>query len=118
MKPLFRFSKRFGIVDSDDMSGSPYSICVQNQTQLPSIDMAQAAKKKKAENGFYYNVPGKIRCIIYHGNDMVSEEDFPAAQFGYVELLSGDLFNKHYGTHVWMNPVTGGIDKLEAEQPK
>ena len=42
----------------------------------------------------------------------------PAAQFGNVELLSGELFNKHYGTHLWLNPVTGAIDKLEAEQPK
>lgn len=118
MQPLFRFSKRFGLVDSDDMSGEPYSICVQNQTQLPATDAVQAAKKKKAENGFYYNVPGKMHCIIYKGNKSVSQEDFPAAQFGNVELLSGDLFNKHYGTHLWMNPVTGGIDKLEAEQPK
>ena len=35
-----------------------------------------------------------------------------------MELLSGDLFNKHYGTRIWLNPVTGSIDKLEAEQPK
>ena len=92
---LFRFSKRFGLVDAE-----------------------QAAKKKKAENGLYYNVPGKMQVTIFKGNDLVSQEDFPAAQFGNVELLSGDLFNKHYGTRLWLNPVTGGIDRLEAEQPK
>ena len=116
-QPLFRFSKYFGLVDADDLSGSPYYITVQNLTQLQAADV-DAKKKKKAENGLYYNVPGKMRSIIHEGNNIVSREDFPAAQFGNVELLSGDLFNKHYGTRVRLNPVTGGIDKLEAEQPK
>lgn len=115
---LFRFSKRFGLVDADDLSGTPYYISVQNLTQLPATDQEQAAKKKKAENGLYYNVPGKLRSIIYSGNNAVSKEDFPAAQFGNVELLNAELFNKHYGTKLWLNPLTGGIDKLEAEQPK
>ena len=116
-QPLFRFSKYFGLVDNDDLSGSPYYITVQNLTQLPVAE-ADAKKKKKAENGLYYNVPGKMRSTIHDGNNIISREDFPAAQFGNVELLSGDLFNKHYGTRVRLNPVTGGIDKLEAEQPK
>jgi hypothetical protein len=42
----------------------------------------------------------------------------PAAQFGNVELLVGDLFNKHFGTRLSLDPVTGAISKLEAEQPK
>lgn len=116
--PLFRFSKNFGLVDADDLSGSPYYITIKNLTQLPAKDAKQEAKKKKAAYGLYYNVPGMMRSIIHNGNEVVSQEDFPAAQFGNVELLSGDLFNKHFGTHVWFNPLTGGIDKLEAEQPK
>ena len=55
---------------------------------------------------------------ILAGNDVVSTEAFPAAQFGNVELLSGDLFNKHSGTRLWLNPLSGAVDKLEAEQPK
>ena len=115
---VFRFSKHFGVVDADDLSGAPYYISVSNLTQLPATDEAAARKKKKAEDGLYYNVPGKMRSTLYRGNDVVSEEEYPAGQFGNVELLSGDLFNKHYGTRLWMNPVSGGIDKLEAEQPK
>jgi hypothetical protein len=116
--PLFRFSRHFGLVEADDMSGTPYYITIQNLTQLPPTDEEAAQKKKKAANGLYYNVPGKLRSTILNGNDIVSKEDFPAAQFGNVELLSADLFNKHYGTRLWLNPLTGGIDKLEAEQPK
>ena len=47
---------------------------------------------------------------------MTSEQ--PAPQFGNVELLSGELFNKHYTTHLWLNPITGGVERLESEQPK
>ena len=115
---VFRFSKHFGLVDADDLSGAPYYISVENLTELPATDAEQAAKKKKAENGLYYNVPGKMRSTVYNGIDAVSSEEFPAPQFGNVELLSGDLFNKHYGTRLWMNPVSGAIDRLEAEQPK
>ena len=116
--PLFRFSKLLGLLDADDLGGSPYYLQVQNLTQLPVKDEEADKKKKKAENGLYYNVPGKLRSTIYDGNKAVSQEEFPASQFGNVELLSGDLFNKHYGTRLWLNPLTGGIDKLEAEQPK
>ena len=117
-QPLFRFSRHFGLVDADDVSGSPYYITVKNITQLPPTDEDAAKKKKKAAEGLYYNVPGRLRSIIYNGVDEVSSEDFPAGQFGNVELLSAELFNKHYGTRLWLNPLTGDIEKLEAEQTK
>ena len=117
-QPLFRFSRHFGLVEADDVSGSPYYISVKNITQLPPTDEAAAKKQKKAAEGLYYNVPGKLRSIIYNGIDEVSSEDFPAGQFGNVELLNAELFNKHYGTRLWLNPLTGDVDKLEAEQPK
>ena len=115
--PLFRFSKHFGLVDADDLSGTPYYISVENLTQLPAAEL-DLRKKKKAESGLFYNVPGKMLSTIHDGNNVASREELPAAQFGHVELLSGELFNKHYGTRVRLNPITGGIDKLEAEQPK
>ena len=69
-------------------------------------------------DGLYYNVPGKMRTTVFRGNEPLNTEDLPSAQFGNVELLSGELFNKHYGTRLWMNVITGGIDRLEAEQSK
>jgi hypothetical protein len=116
-KPLFRFSKHFGLVEADDLSGTPYYISIENLTKLPPVD-DKNAKKKKAAYGLYYNVAGRMRSTIYDANKIADEAEFPAGQFGYVELLSADLFNKHYGTRLWLNPVTGGIDRLEAEQPK
>lgn len=116
---LFRFSQKLGLVDDDDLAGVPYYIDVKNLTALPATDRASESKKKKAaEHGLYYNVPGRMRATIVQGNDIVTSDEFPAPQFGTVELLSGDLFNKHYGTRLWLNPVSGAIDRLEAERPK
>ena len=39
------------------------------------------------------------------------------AQFGRVEHLGGELFNKRYTTKVLLSPTTGGILRLDAEQP-
>lgn len=114
---LFRFSRYFGMVDADDVSGEPYTISVTDLQTVPKAEEPMK-KSKKGENGLYYNVPGRLRSVISHDQQVLADDEFPAAQFGHVELLSGDLFNKHYGTRLWLNPLTGAIDRLEAEQPK
>lgn len=118
---LFRLSQAYGLVDADDLSGSPYYISVEDMQSIPTtVDEKAAAKaKKKAyEAGVYVNVPGRMRVTLYQGIDAVLSAELPAAQFGNVELLSGELFNKRYTTHLWLNPLTGGVERLEAEQPK
>ena len=116
----FRLSQKLGLVDADDLSGTPYYIKVEDITSLPATNEAEAAraKKKQPESGIYVNVPGKMRVTILRGDAPISAVEHPAAQFGQVELLSGELFNKHYTTHLWLHPVTGAVDRLEAEQPK
>lgn len=114
---LFRFSKKLGIVDNDDLSGTPYYINIENLHATPMAD-ANEKKKHKQEPGIYINVPGKMKSVIFNADGTIAEEELPAAQFGNTELLSGALFNKRYTTHLWLNPVTGAIDRLEAEQPK
>lgn len=117
---LFRLSQQLGLVDADDYSGAPFYLSIDNLETVPPVDEEAAAKvkKKQYEAGIYVNIPGRMRSTIYQGIDMLQTQEFPAAQFGNVELLSGDLFNKHYDTHLWLNPVTGAVDRLEAEQPK
>jgi len=117
---LFRLSQVDGLVDTDDLSGAPYYISVEDLRSIPKTieDNGAKAKKKAFEAGVYVNVPGRIRITLYQGIDAVFNTELPAAQFGNVELLSGDLFNKHYTTHLWLNPTTGAVERLEAEQPK
>lgn len=115
---LFRFSTRRGVVDTDDLSGTPYYISIEKLSNVPTLDAEAAAKKKKSEKGIYVNVPSRLRATVYNGNGAIVSEDFPAPQFGHTELLSEDLFNKRYATRLWLNPVSGAVDRLEAEQPK
>lgn len=116
---LFRLSQRRGLVDADDLSGEPYYVTVEDLKTVPPVNQEMAAKKKKQpESGIYVNVAGRMRSTIFKGKQNFSVKDFPAGQFGNVELLSGELFNKHYSTRLWLNPLTGAVDQLEAEQPK
>ena len=92
---LFRFSRKLGLVDKDDFAGVPYPVY-----------------------GIFVNIPGRLRSSVSDSQAVLISNDFPAGQFGNVELLSGALFNKHYTTHLWLNPISGAIERLDAEQPR
>lgn len=116
---LFRISQKLGLVDSDDLSGEPYYITVEDLKTLPVDDENAKKKKSQVESGIYVNVPGRMRSTITKGDaSAISIKEMPAAQFGNVELLSGELFNKRYATHLWVDPASGAVSRLEAEQPK
>ena len=114
---LFRFSKKLGLVDDDDLAGVPYYIMIADLHAVP-IAAPEDKKKQKQEDGIYVNVPGRMRTTVFNAAETLVETELPAAQFGNVELLSGALFNKHYATHLWLNPATGAVERLEAEEPK
>ena len=117
---LFRLSDVNGVVDTDDLSGTPYYLTVEDLNTVSPVDEEAAAKSKKKpfEAGIFVNVPGRMRVTLYDGISPIQTEEHPAPQFGNVELLSGELFNKRYTTHLWINRLTGAVERLEAEQPK
>ena len=63
------------------------------------------------------NVPEKIKVTVSGGNSELCTAELYAAQFGYTELISGDLFKRNT-TKLQLFPTTGSVQKLEAEQPK
>ena len=127
-KVLFRMSEKLGLLDKDDMAGAPYYLSVKDLQTLPKQQVldekAQKAKEKAEQaakekgNVLYVNVPSKMLVTIAAGNNKVAEYETTAGQFGRVELLSGDLFNKRFTTHLTLNPQSGAVDKLTAEEPK
>lgn len=120
-KVLFRLSKKLGVLDNDDLAGAPYYISIEDLKTVPAeAPLDEKAKKKKDEdiNGLYVNVPSKMKVTLYNGNKEIDSYETKAGQFGYVELLSGDLFNKKFTTHLTLNPQTGAVEKLDLEQPK
>lgn len=114
---LFRFSQKLGLVDQDNLAGVPYYINIENLMTVPEPEPVDPKKKNKQIAGIYVNIPGKLRSTISDAKQTLLTTEMPAGQFGNVELLSGALFNKRYTTHLWLNPISGAVEKLEAEQP-
>lgn len=113
---LFRFSTKLGPVDKDDLAGAPVYISIHNQQTAPT-PVIDDKKKKKIPNDIRYNVPSDVEVGIFDDNTTYAKQVFPMGQFGNVEHLGEDLFNKRLDTHVFFDGVTGGISKLEMPEP-
>ncbi len=108
---LFRFSRKLGFVDADDLAGEPYYMSVKDQRTVVLPDEREAAKRKI--EGLVYNMPSMANVTISTMRGTVYEQSLPFAQFGTVDVLSPTLFNKGATTKLTMNPATGGIAQLE-----
>ena len=115
---LFRFSSKLGLLDQDDLAGVPYYINIENLRTVPLPEPVDPKKKLKPVYGIFVNIPGLLRSTVSDSQAVLISNEFPAGQFGNVELLSGALFNKRYTTRLWLNPISGAIERLDAEQPK
>lgn len=113
---LFRFSKHFGLVDADDLSGEPYYVTVNNLHDISSLPpFATDEKKQKSEFNVGVSLPGKIKVAINHANHEEASFETYAAQFGRTEMLSESLFTKKMTAHVVLDPVTGTVTRIESE---
>ena len=108
---LFRFSRHFGLVDADDLSGAPYylRITAEAKPQQPE----EPKKKDKDDIGLNVNMPVKTTATLYDGNAPIKKLDFQAPQFGTIENLSGALFGKKQTSKIILNPITGGLESIK-----
>lgn len=113
---IFRFSTHLGMVDADDLAGAPVTITVKDLQSLPPV-MTDGKKKKEVE-GLRYMLPGRAGIKVFWDGKEVAAATLPMAQFGRLENLGGDLFNKKYTTRVVLSPETGGIVKIDADEPE
>lgn len=116
---LFRFSKRLGLTDADDLAGNPYYISVEDKHIMPSIEEGLLSKKKAKDNGgLYVNLPGKIKVTLFNGDKQWIAYELYAAQFGKSVELDEGLFDKNLVTSVVLNPVTGNLESIDIENIK
>jgi hypothetical protein len=115
---LFRFSKKLGLLENDNLAGVPYYYIAEDLQTIPPTEVIDPKKKNKQAPGVYVNVPGKLRSTISDAKGIVNTAEFPAGQFGNVELLSGVLFNKRYTTRLRLHPLSGAVEKIDVEQSK
>ena len=113
---LFRFSKHYGLVPSDDVSGEPYTITLKDLKTLPAEAVTTDQKNKKPVEDLRYIVPSRVLVKIAGAQRELFSASFPMAQYGRVEHLGGELFNKKTTTHVLLVPETGGIAKIESSE--
>ena len=111
---LFRFSEDYGLVDSDDYSGAPYYINIEDLHTKPESITEPGKKAPKDETGIWIVLPGKIRATISTAEATIKTMEFSAAQFGDVENLNEPLFTKKFLTSLILHPFNGGIDKIES----
>ena len=113
---IFRFSRHFGLTDTDDLSGAPYYAEIEDEQILaegPVVD--EKIKKQKDDMILGVNVPGKIKIKITDGNKTIATYNTYAAQFGNVDTLSGTLFGKKLTSQIVLDPATGGVISLQTE---
>lgn len=109
---LFRFSKHLGLVDEDDMAGEPYYLKVQDTTRFPEEYADPKASKKKEKPDVRYGIPGHALLTLSCNGKEITRANVSIAQFGKVEHLGGELFNKKFNTKVRLNAVTGNIENI------
>ncbi len=107
---LFRFSRHFGILDDDDVGGTPYTISVSNDRSLPEVVIPEKPKKeKKPVEDVRYVIPGSATITIANPTSEILKFHTPLAQFGHVEHLGGELFHKNSTIKLTFSEATGGI---------
>ena len=122
---LFRFSDYLGLVDSDNLAGEPYYIDIKDLKTLPAVKPIDPNDKKalklqqqKQQFGLRYLIPGTAEIKIYDVQNVLTTLQVPFSQFGRIEHLGGDLFNKKMQTSVQLSPTTGGLVNLDMVVPE
>lgn len=112
---VFRFSKFEGIVDSDNLSGSPVYINVtRSEPEVREDETATEAKKKDKEaKSIVYNLPGRAVVEIYYGLNRIFADEIQLAQFGTKQILATSLFeDKKAPVQIFFYPNTGAIKQI------
>jgi hypothetical protein len=110
---LFRFSKYLGLVDADDLSGSPVYINVIKTDEEAETLETDPKKKAKEPESIVYNIPGKAAVEVFFGLDCLYKNTIQIAQFGNKQILATSLFDdKKAPVKVYFYPNTGALKQV------
>ncbi len=113
---LFRFSRHYGFVDADDLSGEPCKLTVTITDDKRSVPVLLDAKgkPKPVATGVAYTVPGKAMVALTFKGKPLTQEEYKMGQFGHVEFLSSTMFaNKKAPVSARFCPQTGALLQLK-----
>ena len=110
---LFRFSKRQGLLDADDLGGEPVFISLNVTERAPVLSPKDAEKKAKSMKGIIYNLPGKARVEIKTAQNTMYRGELQVVQFGTQESLAPVMFeDRRSPVKVTFYPETGAIKQI------
>ena len=107
-----RFSIHNGIVDTNDLSGTPIYISVTSTSPLAA---AIDEYYRRPTSGVMFNMPGKGKVKVMYKGELQFEGELPVTQFGTYDLLSSKLFSMKCNARVIFNPATGQIVKIDKD---
>ncbi len=101
---LFRFSKYYGVVATDDLSGEPIHIAISK-----TVHQLQANEKPSQKPGtsIYYNLPSRSEMTVTYGEQELVRDYVDIAQWGVSVPVNAALLNGT--TKIQFNPLTGNI---------
>ena len=105
-KVAFRFSALSGVVDKDDLSGSPYFISIEYKPVINS-DIA----KEKNSIDLYSVIPVTANVKLSDGNNVIFEEEIIIPQAGALMPIPVSVLNKD--SKVSVSPVTGRLLSIQ-----
>ncbi|MDU1905837.1 MAG: DUF4831 family protein [Dysgonomonas sp.] len=116
-KTLFRFSKRLGFVNADDLSGAPVTISLTSNEPVKEAPILspkeQKDLEKKFSQGIIYNIPGKASLKIDYANKTWVNKECDVVQYGIQDVLVPKMFdNNKQPVKVIFFPDLGAIKQI------
>ncbi|MDR1918696.1 MAG: DUF4831 family protein [Tannerellaceae bacterium] len=109
---LFRFSDLLGVVDADDLSGTPVYLQLKALEREPA-PAPPTGGKEKPQKGIIYNVPGKAGVEIQMNRKSLFKGEVQIVQFGRRENLAPAMFeDRKTPVKVYFYPETGAIKQI------
>jgi len=114
---LFRFSKKRGFVDSDDLSGAPVTLTLINKQprEEPPLLTPKEQKdlEKKFSQGIIYNIPAKADLKVEYANRSWVDKECDVVQYGTQDVLVPKMFdNNKMPVKVMFFPDLGAIKQI------
>ena len=106
---LFRLSAIKGLVNADDLSGTPYYITITPSTIKKNPNDPRARNEKA---GLWYVLPAATQITIGDGVNTVFSGQFSIPQFGITIPLAESLF-KQPNIKVQIDPQTGRLLRVQ-----
>lgn len=85
---LFRFNKDKGVVPSNDLSGRPIIVELEDLQQTKNLSgifqETESEEESAYKNKFYYRIPNLIRVKMFDGSSLIASRKMNVDQFGEI----------------------------------